>query len=205
MCWVEEAALVSKASWEVLIPTIRKESSEIWMSFNTGEADDPTYQRFVINTPPNSVCKKVSWRENPYFPATLEAERSYLQRVDPEAYLHVWEGEPLKISDSCIFKGKWEIGNFEAPANARFYYGADWGFSQDPTVLIRCYIQGDRLFIDHEAYGVGVELDEIPQLFESVPGAHEWPIRADDSRPETISHVKKRVSDQGRSEVVAAR
>lgn len=197
--WVEEAQSVSQDSWEVLIPTIRKDGSEIWASFNTGEVTDPTYVRFVLNPPPNSITKKVSYRDNPYFPATLESERVYLKRVDPEAYEHVWEGEPRSISNACIFRGKYTVEGFETPEGTpddpiRFYYGADWGFSQDPTALMRCFIRGRKLYIDQEAYGVGVELDEIPELFDSVPGSRDWPIRADDSRPETISYVKKKDS-----------
>ena len=193
ICWVEEAQAVTHTSWQVLIPTIRKPGSQIWLSFNTGEADDPTYVRFVTNTPPNAIVRKVSFRDNPYHSDVMEQERLYLQRVDPDAYEHVWEGEPLSISDACIFKGKFVIEAFEAPENVgRFYYGADWGFSQDPTALTRSFVQDRKLFITDEAYGVGVELDEIEELFDTVPGSREWPINADDSRPETISYVKKK-------------
>jgi phage terminase large subunit len=193
ICWVEEAQSVSQESWEVLIPTIRKEGSEIWISFNPGEATDPTYVRFVLNPPPNSIVKKVGYQDNPFFPATLEAERLYLKQVDPEAYDHVWEGMPRSISDACILKGKFSVESFETPEDAHFYYGADWGFAQDPTTLIRSFIHDNKLYIDHEAYGVGIELDDIPDLFDTVPESRDWPIRADDSRPETISYVKKKV------------
>jgi len=192
ICWVEEAQSVSDYSWQVLIPTIRKEGSEIWITFNPGEVDDPTYSRFVLKPPPDAVVRKVSYRDNPYFPEVLEKERAYLQRVDPDAYDHVWEGNPRHISDACIFRGKYSVETFETPPGVRFYYGADWGFSQDPTVLTRCWIDGNFLRIDFQAWGVGVELDEIPQLFDTVPGSRDWPIRADNSRPETISHIKKK-------------
>lgn len=193
ICWVEEAQSISNSSWETLIPTIRKECSEIWISFNPEAETDPTYQRFVKNTPPGSVKEKVGWEDNPHLPATLEAERIYMLEIDPEAYDHVWGGNCRTISDAVIFRNRFEVNTFDDPMpGTRFYYGADWGFSQDPTALVRCWILGDTLYVDHEAYGVSVELDSLPGLFERVPGAREWPIMADNSRPETISHVKRK-------------
>jgi phage terminase large subunit len=195
ICWIEEAQSVSNESWEILIPTIRKDGSEIWMSWNTGETSDPTYQRFVINKPDDCISVKATYRDNPYFPAVLERERAYLQRVDPDAYDHVWEGNPKSISDACIFKGKFVIDEFEAPPQMRLYYGADWGFADDPTTLIRSYIIGTELFIEYEAYGVGVELDEIAELFDSVPDSRSWRIKGDNQRPDTIKHVRNKGFD----------
>lgn len=192
ICWVEEAQSVSKDSWDLLIPTIRKSGSEIWISFNPGNPDDETYRRFVLNPPDNAIVQKVGWRDNPWFPDTLREEMEYCRRTNTEAYLHVWEGEPKMQTDAQIFKGKYSIEPFETPETARFFYGADWGFATDPTTLVRCFMQDNCLYIDHEAYGVGVELDETPQLFESIPNARKWPIKADCARPETISFMKRK-------------
>ena len=93
-CWVEEAENVSAKSWEVLIPTIRKDNSEIWISFNTKNISDPTYQNFIANADEDTAVKKVSWRDNPFFPDVLNKARLKLQKDDPDAYEHVWEGEP---------------------------------------------------------------------------------------------------------------
>ena len=93
ICWVEEAEKVSQGSWEVLVPTIRKEDSEIWISFNPKHPTDPTYVNFVANADDDMLVKKVSWRDNPFFPDTLETERKRLEKNDPKAYAHVWEGE----------------------------------------------------------------------------------------------------------------
>ena len=120
---------------------------------------------------------------------------------DPDRYAHVWEGSYLLRSDSRVFNN-WRVEEFETPEDVeRFYFGADWGYSIDPTVLVRCWISGRTLYIDHEAYGVGVEIDETPELFDTVPGASwfteegerkpGWPIVADSARPETISYVRK--------------
>lgn len=191
ICWVEEAQRVSADNWEILIPTIRKEGSEIWITFNPNEASDPTYQRFVVNPPPGAVVTKVDYRHNPWFPQTLQAERLHCQATDPDAYRHIWEGETRVRSAAEVFNGKWTVSRFAAPPDARFYFGADWGFSQDPTVLVRCWIQDKTLYIDHEAWGVGVEIDETPALFRTVPESDRWPIKADSARPETISAMRR--------------
>ena len=92
ICWVEEAERVSERSWEILVPTIRKAGSEIWVTFNPAQESDPTYQRFVVNPPPGAIVRKVSWRDNPWLPDELRQEAEHLRRTDPEAYMHVWEG-----------------------------------------------------------------------------------------------------------------
>lgn len=91
--WIEEAENISERSWETLIPTVRKPCSEIWIVFNPRNATDPTYQRFIANPPEDAIVKKVSWRDNPFFPDVLRKEKDMLQMRDPESYLHIWEGE----------------------------------------------------------------------------------------------------------------
>lgn len=191
ICWVEEAQRVSNESWDVLIPTIRKDNSEIWISFNPGLKDDPTYQRFVVNNPDNSIVKHVNWHNNIWFPDVLLHEMEYCKRVDYEAYRNIWLGEPRAISDALVFKNKFRMDCFETPNDAHLFFGADWGFSQDPTTLVRCWIRERVLYVDYEAYGVGVEIDEIPQLFDSIPGCRKWNIYADNARPETISAMRR--------------
>jgi len=190
--WLEEAQNVSEESWQFLIPTIRKEGSEIWMSLNTGSRDDPTYKRFVANPPEDCVMKLLTFRDNPYFPDTLRKEMEYCKRVDMDAYNHIWEGQVKTVSDALVFKNKFVVEEFEAPEKVKFRYGADWGFSNDPTTLVRNFVIDNDLYIDYEAYGVGVELEELPQLFDSVPGCRFHKIIADNARPETISFMRKK-------------
>ncbi len=192
ICWVEEAQTISEDSWEILIPTIRAENSQIWISFNPFQEEDPTYQRFVVNTPPGSVIEKVGWQDNRHFPDVLEQERQYMERIDPEAYQHVWEGFCRQVSDAVIFRGRFEVQTFDTPYDARFYYGLDFGFSQDPCALVRCFIKDNRLYIDQEAWQIGVELDDMEEFMGRVPGAGKWPVKADNARPETISHLRRR-------------
>lgn len=191
ICWVEEAQAVSAESWEFLIPTIRTKGSEIWITFNPLNPDDATWQRFVLNPPDDAIVQKINWNDNPWFPDELEKERRYCERVDPDAYSYIWEGNPRIFTDAQIFRNKFVVEEFDTPRDVRFYHGADWGFANDPTTLIRSFIKGDRLYIDREAYGIGVELDETPQLFDSIDTSRKWQIKADSARPETISYMSR--------------
>jgi phage terminase large subunit len=192
ICWVEEAAAVSADSWDILIPTVRKPDSEIWLTFNPLDESDPTYQRFVLNSPDDALVRKVNYDENPYFPDVLRREMEWLKARDYESYLHIWEGEVRKHSNAVIFAGRFRVEDFETPKDARFYQGADWGFATDPSCLVRCFIQDRTIFIDREAWGVGVDLDETPALFDIIDTARTWPIKADNARPETISFMRRR-------------
>jgi phage terminase large subunit len=189
--WLEEAQNVSEDSWKFLIPTIRKDNSEIWLSWNTGLVTDPTYVRFVTNKPDDCIAKLLTYKDNPYFSEVLKKEMEHDKKVDYDAYMHIWEGQPLKLSEALVFKNKFVVEDFDSPFDAKYYYGADWGFANDPIALVRSFIIGDELYIDYEACGVGVEFEEIPQLFDSVPGSRNHEIPADSSRPETISYVKR--------------
>ena len=103
ICWVEEAQTVSRLSWNILIPTIRKEGSEIWISFNPELETDETYQRFVANPPADCITMKVNWYDNPWFPETLKLEKDSLKVRDEEAYNQVWEGLCRQTVDGAIF------------------------------------------------------------------------------------------------------
>ena len=191
ICWVEEAQSVSDESWEVLIPTIRKEGSEIWICFNPDREEDATYRRFITNPPPDCKSVLVNYTDNPFFPDVLRKEMEYCKQIDYPRYEHIWLGKTIMETEAQIFKGKFEILDFEAEPYTQFFYGADWGFANDPTALTRCFIEDNCLYIDYEAGGVGVEMEEIPDLFDSVPDVRKWKIRSDCARPETISYVKR--------------
>ena len=186
--WVEEAHRVSRDAWDILIPTIREPESEIWASYNPDVEEDPVR---ALEVRPDAEVVTVNYGDNPHFPEVLRREMEYDKATDFEKYLHIWCGEYRRQTDAQVFKGKFRVAVFETPEDVRPYYGADWGFSQDPTVLVRCFIRNQVLWIDHEAYGVGVDIDDTPEMFRAVPGADKWPIVADSARPETISHIRK--------------
>lgn len=193
VAWVEEAEHVSSNSWDVLIPTIRKEGSEIWATFNPDQESDPTYQRFVVNTPPSTYLKKCSHLDNPWFPDALRREMEYLRKVDPEAAAHVWDGECRTMTDAQVLRGKWRIDDFEPGDDWDGpYYGADWGFSTDPTVITKTWVHKRTLYVEHERYEIGVEVDHLAEFFHAVPGCAKHHIRADNARPELISHLQRK-------------
>jgi phage terminase large subunit len=103
LCWVEEAQTVSKSSWDTLIPTIRKENSEIWITFNPELDSDETYKRFVVHPPSNAVVQKVNWSDNPWFPQVLKDEKDDLKERDLDAYLNVWEGNTRQVLDGAVY------------------------------------------------------------------------------------------------------
>lgn len=103
ICWVEEAQTVSKASWDVLIPTIRKENSEIWVTFNPELETDETYKRLVISPPSTATVVKMNWTDNPWFPEVLRQEKDDLKARDEDAYLNVWEGHCRQMIEGAVY------------------------------------------------------------------------------------------------------
>jgi len=113
VCWVEEAQTTSRLSWNVLIPTIRKQDSEIWVTFNPELETDETYQRFVIHPPANSVVQKINWSDNPWFPETLRIEKDALKARDPQAYNVVWEGLCRQTVDGAVFAKEMQLAELD--------------------------------------------------------------------------------------------
>lgn len=196
--WVEEAQTVSQSSWQVLIPTIREEGSEIYVTFNPDSENDPTYRMFVDPQGKpiersDAVILKVNHNHNPWFPEVLRKEMNALYTNNPDLADHIWGGNIRSHSDAQIFKNKWAVQEFEKQEHwSGEYMGADWGFSQDPNTLVSCFIDpmSNTLFIRHARFGYGTELNDIPNMYDLVPNSRQKIIRADNSRPETISHIK---------------
>jgi phage terminase large subunit len=193
ICWLEEAEAISKESYRILIPTIRKPNSEIWVSFNPALETDPSWQMFAVDPPDRSIVKFVSYLENPWLPEVLREEARELRRRDPEAYEHIWGGKVWTRSEAEVLSGKWIVDDFQPGADwGAPLFGADWGFARDPTVLVRMWIHAKRLFIEYDERGVGLSMDDIAKAWERVPGSKDYKIRADNARPETINEMRLR-------------
>ncbi len=192
IAWVEEAQTMSQKSLELLRPTMREAESELWFSWNPRLATDPVDQLLRgEHLPPRALVVEANYPDNPWFMDTpLVEEMEYDKKRDFDKYQHVWLGQYQANSEARVFKN-WSIEEFEAPLGAIFRLGADWGFSVDPSVLVRCYIEGKALYVDYEAYMVGCEIDNLPTLFMSVPDSECYSIVADSARPETISYMRK--------------
>jgi phage terminase large subunit len=191
--WIEEAQTISAESWQVLVPTIREEGSEIWVTFNPLHKTDTVYQELVEKPRDNAYVERVNWDRNPHFPSVLDAERRLMAATDPDAYHHIWEGGFWEQSEAQILHGKWIVDEFEPGSGwAGPYHGADWGFASDPTTLIRCWVYANRLHVEYESYAVGLELDDTADRWKrDVPDCEQYIIRADNARPESISHVRR--------------
>ncbi len=188
---VFEANKVSQRSWDLLIPTVRSPGSEIWAEWNPEFPTDPVDVMFRSETgpPPGALVRRVNWNDNPFFPDVLRQEMEYAKARDPEKYAHIWLGEYQRHSESRVFRN-WTVEEFERPEGSVFRLGADWGYAVDPSVCIRCSIEGNRLYVDHEAYMIGCEIMQLPELFMRVPESTKWFMTADSARPETISHMQ---------------
>jgi phage terminase large subunit len=190
-CWVEEAQTISRGSLDDLIPTIRADKSEIWFTYNPRLDTDPIDVMFKADElPPSTILIHVNWQQNPWFPDVLRQEMEYDKRRDMDKYLHIWEGQYQTSSEARVFKN-WTVQEFEVDKTAVIRQGADWGFSVDPTVLVQAYITGRTLYVPWEIYRVGCDIVDTPALFMGVPESEKWPMVADSSRPETISHLQK--------------
>jgi len=191
VAWVEEAQSLSQRSLDLLRPTIRKPGSELWFSWNPNRPTDPVDVLLRGDSPPqDSVVIEVNWNDNPFLPPELKADLEDDRRRDPDKFLHVWEGHYSLNSEARVFRN-WKVEEFEPAANAVHRFGADWGFAIDPTVLVRCHVEGRKLYVDAEAWQVGCEIDKTPALFDTIPGSRKWLIRADSARPETVSYMKR--------------
>ena len=197
--WIEEAAQISKDSWDMLVPTVtRNEGCQIVCTFNPEHETDIIYKTFVgQEPPPDSYIQKVLYCNNPFPMGDKFFElMDHTKKTCYEDYLHIYEGECKKGSDAQVFKGRFNIideKTYKEPENVHPYYGLDFGFSPEhPTAGIRCYIQGDNLYITHEAYAKGMLLKDTAEFLKNnLPGLQYYTIYADSARPDNITHLKK--------------
>lgn len=192
---VEEAEDVPEESWLALEATVfRKEKSELWAIWNPRSDASPVDKRFRKAPPADVLISEVNWSDNPFFPDGLDRLRKReQQRLDSATYAHIWEGAYLQNSDAQVFGGKFEVAEFEPQAVWDGpYFGLDFGFAQDPTAAVECYINNDRLYIRREAGRVGLELDDTPAfIIGRMPIISMHAVRADSARPESISYLQR--------------
>ena len=188
--WVEEAQNISQYSLDLLRPTIRRPNSELWFGWNPQHETDAI--DVFLRSPDvfkDSIIKQVNYLDNPWFPDVLRAEMEYDKRRDPDKFEWTWMGGYLKHNSARVFTNFF-VEEFETPEDADFLFGADWGFAKDPTVLIRCYVVGRKLYVDYEAYQVGCEIVDTPYLFLTIPESERYPIVADSAGASIISHMR---------------
>ena len=194
--WIDEAEKVAESSWRTLIPTVRAQGdwwqSEIWVSYNPESPDSATHKRFREHPSAQTKIAELNWQDNPWFPEVLNAERLEDQRLRPDTYGHVWEGEFLVITEAQIFKDKFEISAFTPEAGWHGpYYGLDFGYANDPTAGVKLWIKDNTLYVEYELYQTKLEIDDIPQaLTRALPLAGMHTVRCDSARPDSISFLR---------------
>lgn len=193
ICWCEESQTISQFSLDLLIPTIRKPGSQIWFSMNPYLESDPVYQ-MIINPKPKTLAIKMNYQDNPFCPQVLIEEANHMKETDEEKWDNVWGGNPLRISDAVIFKGKFEVKEFEPDAKSQWRIGIDFGYT-DSLAATKSYIStcGEYLYICEEAGGTNIETDDMPgKLIEGIPIINKWPCKADSADPKAILYLRRR-------------
>jgi phage terminase large subunit len=190
ICWVEEAQSVTKNSWNILIPTIRKEGSEIWVSYNPQLESDETHQRFTVKPPPDCVNVEVNWRDNPFFPKVLEAERKHAEAsMKPEEYGHIWEGKCKPAVEGAIYfdqmsQADSRIANIPHDGQLKTHCVWDLGFNDSMAIILAQkvsseirvvgYIEGtQRTLADYSAELKALRLDGQPMNWGSAFLPHD--------------------------------
>jgi len=202
LCWVDEAETVSEMAWRKLLPTVREEGSQVYITYNPEKRDSATNTRFghpeMLDDNGNVIgrCVVMNYMDNPWFPEVLDIERRRDKaNQDDATYRWIWEGAYLELSEAQIFRNKYESKEFEADPKKWDgpYIGLDFGFSQDPTACVKVWIHDGCIWIDYEAGKVGLELDDtVDFLKQRIPEIEKYPIGADSARPESISHLKRK-------------
>lgn len=204
LCWVDEAESVSQTAWDKLEPTIRGiDEAEIWVTWNPEKKGSPCDKKFrheKIYDPDTGeligVGCEINWRDNPRFPKVLDRQRRLAKKnLTPERYNWIWEGDYLEESEAQVFRGKYVIEEF-TPDYQRWngpYQGLDFGFSTDPAAGVQAFIHNNKLYIYRDFSKVGLELDDTTEYaLKHIPDYAKYQIRADNARPESISHLKKK-------------
>lgn len=187
----EEAQSLSARSIALLVPTIRKDGSEIWFCWNPDQPADAVEQLF--RETPNAALVHVNYMDNPWCPQKMIELAERQRKLDYERYQHTWLGGYNTKSDAQIFKGRWRVDEFEPlPHWDGPYQGLDFGFATDPTAAVRCWIFNNKLYIEYEAGKLELDLDKTADyLCREIPGYDKYATRADSARPESISFLKR--------------
>lgn len=194
IAWIDEAEGVSEVALQKLLPTVRADDSEVWITWNPELDGSPVDVRFRKNPSDDAKIVELNYADNPWFPAVLEGERLRDQRtLDPETYAWIWDGAYRENSVAQIFANKYRISEFDPqPGWDGPYFGLDFGFSQDPCAGVKLWIHNRKLYVEYEAGGIEIENDNLAALMiKELPDIEKHVVVADNARPELISHLKK--------------
>lgn len=197
--WVEEAKRVTYDAWKILIPTIRMEGSQFFISFNPDQLDDPVYDMFITHEHPEALVIKINYDENPFLSDTSRKEIEYMKVNKPDDFLWIYGGNCRATSEARILHNI-VIHDFEIDKSRQPYFGMDHGYI-DPTVVIHSYIYDNELYICNEFYKSGLNPEQLKREMFKIEWALNQHIIADSARPE----LNKMLSATGRFQISGAR
>ena len=144
LLWVDEAEDVSDDAWIVADPTVREDGSEIWVTWNPARKTSATHKRFRADPPPEAKIVEMNWRDNPWFPTTLQKKRLADKEKRPDQYNHIWEGDFVTVVEGAYYASSLT----EAKAQKRIGHVA-----RDPLMTLRAFwdIGGTGLRADARA------------------------------------------------------
>ena len=207
IAWVEEAQSLSKRSLDYLVPTIRTPDSELWFSWNPDQPDDPVevlFRGLAGEDYPETdgtaigegfVVIHATYQDNPFCTDEMVTEAERMRKLDLDAFAHIWLGEFDVKSEARIFT-RVRVEDFDPELVGAMqgpYHGCDFGFANDPTTLVKCWIHDNRLYLERESYKLRLDVGEatVRQWRQDVPGFDRYVIRADSARPDSISLLAK--------------
>lgn len=192
--WIEEARTINARSMEILLPTVRKQGSELIWTWNPEQPTDPVDAYFRSgDPPPRSIITCVDYTSNPYFFQTeMPAEVELMRRRNPDRYKHIWLGDYDTRYESKVFPNV-TTGRVEIPVNCPALFGLDFGFGADPTFVVKLYVldRTKQIYVAAEATGRAA-MDQLPSMIRSVCPHDGTLIKADSSNPGAIEFLCRR-------------
>jgi phage terminase large subunit len=183
-CWVEEARTISYDAWRILIPTLRMEGSQFFITFNPDQTTDPVYDLFITHQHPEALVIKIDYHENPFLSTTSKTEIEYMRLNNPEDFKWIYGGNCRETTEARILHNI-VIHDFDLDQARQQLYGGDWGFI-DPCSITQSYVNNNELFIYREFYETGLDPDMIKDKYSKLEWIRGQHIIADSSRPELI-------------------
>lgn len=198
LCWVDEAENVSETAWMKLIPTVREEGSEIWISYNPESKHSATHIRFVENTPTDCKVIEINWRDNPWFPEVLNRERLEDKEKRPDIYDHVWEGAMLFYTEGAYYthemrecRGQGRIGIVNYDRALPVVTAWDLGVGDSTAIWFAQFNGSEVRLIDYyESSGVG--LDHYARVLQQKGYVYDQHILPHDVRVRELGTGKSR-------------
>ena len=182
IAWLDESEEISEEAWQVLLPTVREEDSEIWISFNPRDPESPTYQRFVENPPPNAKVTKINWSDNPFFPSVLQTEmENDRERLKPEVFDHVWEGACLDFQEGAYYRDEMLAVQNEGRIHDHIHMERgqpvvtawDLGMNDQTSIVFAQFIGSEIRVIDYYENN-GMALDHYVQMLRDKAHEHGY-------------------------------